>query len=104
MISSILIYGGYFNRASDALAFYGLKRFSDNTGVTQPSQRRYVKYLEGLYKSKVLSPQPKVLKGLIIYTRPDISKFAPYFKIYYADTKTIVKFLVYISCIHPKNL
>ena len=90
VISSILVYGGYFSKADDALDFYGTKRFSDRTGVTQPSQRRYVNYLEQVYKALVLSPQPKIFKQFVIYTKPDIAKFRPYFDIYHSDTMKLV--------------
>lgn len=90
MISCILIYCGFLDKASEALGFYSFKRFKSKSGVTQPSQRRYVKYLECLYKGRVISPQPKELKKLIIYTKPNISKFNPYFNIYYADEKKLV--------------
>ncbi len=92
VIASMLVYGGYFDKAEDALDFYGRKRFSDRTGVTQPSQRRYVGYLEDVYKGRVVSPQPKEFKKFVICTKPDISKFRPYFEIYHSNGKTLVTF------------
>ena len=81
MISCILLYCGYFDNASEAMAYFGSKRASNQRRVTQPSQRRYVKYMESVYKGKVISPQPKELKKLLIRTKPNIFKFSPYFKI-----------------------
>ncbi|MDR3549600.1 MAG: hypothetical protein P4M11_15250 [Candidatus Pacebacteria bacterium] len=90
VIASALVFGGYMDKAEDALDFYGRKRFSDRLGVSQPSQRRYVNYLEDVYKQKVISPMPKELKKLVIGTRPVISKFKPYFQIFCRDAKTLV--------------
>lgn len=90
VIASALIFGGYMPSAEDALDFYGRKRFSNGSGVTQPSQRRYVSYLEDVYKQRVLSPAPKELRKVVIGTRPDIAKFRPYFAVYCRDAKTLV--------------
>ena len=90
VIASVLVFCGYFSSADVALDFYGRKRFNDRTGVTQPAQRRYVSYLEDVYKLKVLSPAPKQLTKMVIHTRPNISKFKPYFDIRPSDAKTIV--------------
>jgi len=94
VISSFLLFGGYFNSADDSLEFYARKRFSDRTGVTQPSQKRYVHYLEDVYKGRVSSPCPKIIKKMIIYTRPNMSKFKPYFEIYHSDDKNLVFFII----------
>ena len=90
VISSMLVFAGYFTKADDALEFYARKRFSNRRGVTQPSQRRYVNYFEDVYKLKVVSPAPKEFRRFVIYTKPDISKFRPYFEIYHSDAKTLV--------------
>jgi phosphatidylinositol-3,4,5-trisphosphate 3-phosphatase/dual-specificity protein phosphatase PTEN len=94
LISCILLYCGYFDNASEAMAYYGSKCSSNQRGVTQPSQRRYVKYMECVYKGLAISPQPKEFKKLLIHTRPNISKFSPYFKLYEGDSKKEVRYLL----------
>jgi len=103
MISCILLYCGYLDNASKAMAYFGLKRASNQRGVTQPSQRRYVKYMENVYKGKVISPQPKKFKKLLIRTKPNISKFSPYFKIYHGDKKEKVRYLLKELVIYIKE-
>lgn len=63
-ISCFLIYSGLAQTAEDAIKYYGRKRFSHGQGVTQPSQIRYVKYFEAIYKKKVQWPVLKKLKSL----------------------------------------
>jgi phosphatidylinositol-3,4,5-trisphosphate 3-phosphatase and dual-specificity protein phosphatase PTEN len=46
LISCYLMYSGLADNASDAITYYGYKRFSHGKGVTQPSQIRYVHYFE----------------------------------------------------------
>jgi protein-tyrosine phosphatase len=35
-IASLLVFSGFVNNMDDALRYYGWKRFSSGTGVTQP--------------------------------------------------------------------
>lgn len=49
-IAWLLIYSGLAKNAEDAINYYGRKRFSHGEGVTQPSQIRYVKYFELIYR------------------------------------------------------
>lgn len=44
------MYSGLADNASDALTYYGWRRFIHGKGVTQPSQVRYIHYFEGIYK------------------------------------------------------
>ena len=46
MICSYLVYAGEFEHAGPSLGWYGLLRTHNQKGVTIPSQRRYVHYLE----------------------------------------------------------
>jgi hypothetical protein len=99
VISSVLLYGGYFSKADIALDFYARKRFVDSSGVTQPSQRRYVNYIEDIYKQKVLSPGVRELKKVVIYTKPHVSSFKPNFEIYDSSaTKIVSRHLSTGSC------
>lgn len=44
LICCLLIHAGSYQRADDAMAFYGIRRTFNGKGVTIPSQRRYVQY------------------------------------------------------------
>lgn len=46
VIGSYLVYSGVCKSAQDALEIFGLRRTSDGKGVTIPSQRRYVEYMQ----------------------------------------------------------
>ncbi|CAI2382612.1 unnamed protein product [Moneuplotes crassus] len=88
-ISCFLIYSGLSATAEDAMTYYGRKRFSTGKGVTQPSQKRYIKYFEQIYKAKVKSPEKKLMKSLsfkgVPFLNGDNAKI--YFEI--VDTKTM---------------
>eukprot|EP00742_Colponemidia_sp_Colp-10_P003120 GILJ01003323.1.p1 GENE.GILJ01003323.1~~GILJ01003323.1.p1 ORF type:complete len:663 (-),score=63.55 GILJ01003323.1:227-1957(-) len=57
MICAYLLYARLWDTAEDALAYYGFCRTSNQKGVTIPSQRRYVQYLEEmLHTGQLLRP------------------------------------------------
>lgn len=61
-ISWFLIYSGLADNSQDAIRYYGRKRFSTGLGITQPSQIRYVRYFELVYKGVVCSPSLIIIK------------------------------------------
>lgn len=82
-IASFLVYWGLANNATEAINYYGWKRFSTGKGVSQPWQLRYIHYFEAVYKQKVLWSLPKILDCLIITTVPKINQngWKPYMDI-----------------------
>lgn len=61
-IISFILYMGLYEKAQDALTFYNCRRFiSNNYGVDQPCQTRYLTYVERIKKMPVIS------KHLIAY-------------------------------------
>ena len=58
--------------ASEAILYYGYKRFRTGIGVTQPSQLRYIYYYAQLYKKLVAKPVCKILDKIVIRTTPRI--------------------------------
>jgi len=72
-IAWFLIYSGLSNNSQDAIRYYGRKRFSTGLGITQPSQIRYVRYFELVYKRVVCSPSLVVLKQVKMHTIPHIN-------------------------------
>ena len=53
-IASFLLYCGLAKNATEAINYYGWKRFSTGKGVSQPCQLRYIHYFEAAYKKQVL--------------------------------------------------
>ena len=73
-IVSLLLYSGFVDNIDDGLKYYGWKRFSSGTGVTQPCQLRYIYYFEAAYKKIVLAPTIKKLKAVIFKTVPRMTQ------------------------------
>jgi phosphatidylinositol-3,4,5-trisphosphate 3-phosphatase/dual-specificity protein phosphatase PTEN len=71
-ISCFLMFSGLAANATDAITYYGWKRFEHGRGVTQPSQVRYIHYFEGIFKRMVQSPSVKILDKIVITTVPRI--------------------------------
>jgi phosphatidylinositol-3,4,5-trisphosphate 3-phosphatase/dual-specificity protein phosphatase PTEN len=61
MVCALLLHGGLFVRAVDAMNYYARARTVDNKGLTIPSQIRYVEYYEILLQNgPTLCPQLRV--------------------------------------------
>jgi|LauGreDrversion4_2_1035121.scaffolds.fasta_scaffold190576_2 phosphatidylinositol-3,4,5-trisphosphate 3-phosphatase/dual-specificity protein phosphatase PTEN len=72
-IACFLMFSGLSQNASDAITYYGWKRFEHGRGVTQPSQVRYIHYFEGIFKRMVQSPCVKILEKIVITTVPKMN-------------------------------
>lgn len=89
------MYSGLADNASDAITYYGQKRFSHGKGVTQPSQIRYVHYFEQVYKRKIKAPVIKIPQKVVVHTIPDLAekgKFSPYIEIVNGTNFKLVSF------------
>lgn len=82
-IAWFLIYSGLSKNAQDAIRYYGRKRFSTGLGITQPSQIRYVRYFELVYKGVVWSPQMFTLREVKMHTIPHMNgkSWKPYLEV-----------------------
>jgi protein-tyrosine phosphatase len=61
-IIAFILYMGLYDKAQEALAFYNCRRFiSNNYGVDQPCQTRYLTYIEKIKNT------PAISKRLIAY-------------------------------------
>ena len=52
----LLLYSGFYDNILDCTKLFGARRFTDDKGVSQPCQVRFIHYFEGFYKRIVLSP------------------------------------------------
>ena len=52
----LLMYIGFFDNIKDCAKMFGFRRFTDDKGVSQPCQVRFIHYFEGFYKNIVVSP------------------------------------------------
>ena len=56
----LLLYCGMFDNIAECAKLFGSRRFTDNKGVSQPCQVRFIHYFESVYAGKfVKSPQVK---------------------------------------------
>jgi phosphatidylinositol-3,4,5-trisphosphate 3-phosphatase/dual-specificity protein phosphatase PTEN len=61
MVCALLLHGGLFHSAVDAMNYYARARTVDNKGLTIPSQIRYVEYYEHLLQNgRMLCPQLRI--------------------------------------------
>eukprot|EP00911_Craspedida_sp_UC1_P002631 UC1_evm1s1938 len=80
VIASYLIYKRLFLRAEDAMAQFAQRRFNPNDeteeiGVTQPSQRRYVHYFEALMDGRLtVWERPLLLQTVLLQGLPNYDK------------------------------
>ena len=90
-IAWFMIYSGLAKNAQEAIRYYGRKRFSTGLGITQPSQIRYVRYFELIFRAKIVSPSMHVLKKFNLHTVPHISgkTCKPYLEIVALSTFTV---------------
>ena len=63
---------------------FGYRRFTDDKGVSQPCQVRFIHYFEGFYKNIVISPQIKILKRIKLMAIP-WGGCRPYFTVFLTD-------------------
>lgn len=91
-IASYFLYSKMMSTAEEAIRYYGEKRFEHGIGITQPCQLRYVKYFEDILGDKVMSPNLKILKGLKMYTIPNIKRGSckPYVEIVQISTMKLI--------------
>lgn len=91
VIASYLVFKRLFLKADDAMAQFAQRRFHDaednkeDTGVTQPSQRRYVTYFSDLMNNRLkVWDRPLLLKTVLIQGIPNYDKggFRPVLVIY----------------------
>ena len=76
--TSLLLYLGYYDNVLDCAKLFGLRRFTDHKGISQPCQVRFIHYFESFYTGIVKSPSVKILKKITIITVPD-NGCKPYF-------------------------
>lgn len=82
LICSYLLFCGRLSDPQDALDYYKVKRFrrlTEETGVTQPSQMRYIHYFSEVLQGRVSGPQVKQLKS--VYISQGQSEFTPVVKV-----------------------
>ena len=86
-IASFLMFWGLASNATDAINYYGWKRFLTGKGVTQPWQLRYIHYFEAAFKREVCWSPPKILEYIKITTVPIINQggWKPYVNIWNGD-------------------
>ena len=73
MICAFLLYSGQQTSAAAVLDYYGSKRTFDSSGVTLPSQRRYVDYFcTKLELGLQYSPVPLQLTAIILEPPPHV--------------------------------
>eukprot|EP01101_Sappina_pedata_P007193 TRINITY_DN375_c0_g1_i1.p1 TRINITY_DN375_c0_g1~~TRINITY_DN375_c0_g1_i1.p1 ORF type:complete len:751 (-),score=182.64 TRINITY_DN375_c0_g1_i1:115-2367(-) len=71
IIASFLVYVRLFMSAENALKFFAIKRSINAWGVTNPSQKRYVQYLDYILSNDVqLSIKPLHLSKIVVHNAP----------------------------------
>jgi len=74
VIAAFLLFSGLFQNSDKALAFFAMKRSLNNWGVTNPSQVRYVRYMENIiYKHQIPLSRPLKLVYLHMKNVPAYS-------------------------------
>ena len=86
-ISSYLLYSNFATKAEDSMRYFALMRTNNGDGVSHPSQRRFVKYVEVLlYKNNLVTYKPikRKIIGFNLNSVPSFGLFGgctPYFKL-----------------------
>jgi len=71
VLASYMLHSKAFTTAEDALVFFAVRRSATEEGVTVPTQRRYVKYIEQLINGQItLSVESKQVRLQSILIRP----------------------------------
>ena len=65
MICAYLVFTGLCQNCEKAFRYYARMRTKNNTGVTIPSQRRYIKYFEAFLKAYFYPPYYKIIPKII---------------------------------------
>ena len=98
--TSLLLYSGFYDDIFDCAKLFGSRRFTDEKGVSQPCQLRFIHYFEAFYKNIIISPQLKIIKRINIIGVPNMGSglmgtpgCKPYFQIY--QVKGIYNELLY---------
>lgn len=100
VIAAFFLYRRVFVRPEDAMQFFALKRFSDaeeneETGITQPSQRRYVHYFGEVMEERLeIEDRSVLLQSILIQGVPNAdTKFGckPVIEIYKNLTELVFR-------------
>ena len=78
------MYTGFFESIKECAKMFGSRRFTDDKGVSQPCQVRFIHYFEGFYRNIVISPQIKILKRIKLMAVPS-GGCKPFFQVYVTD-------------------
>jgi phosphatidylinositol-3,4,5-trisphosphate 3-phosphatase/dual-specificity protein phosphatase PTEN len=73
LICCYLMYCQRLFHPDDALNYYKHKRFSVGGGVTQPSQKRYVRYFSEIFDGHIKSPNILQLRYIKMFTAPHMA-------------------------------
>jgi len=93
VICCYLIYCGRVSTAEEALLYYKKMRFAEGGGVTQPSQIRYVKYFEIIYKRVQMTPTALRLNVISLIGVPRLNSdgsMRPYMEIYTVKNNKLI--------------
>jgi phosphatidylinositol-3,4,5-trisphosphate 3-phosphatase/dual-specificity protein phosphatase PTEN len=91
LISCYLLFSGRFATEEQALLYYKRRRFteeSENGGVSQPSQLRYVQYFFQTLSRRYKYPTLKILKSISLQRAPHFSgnSCVPFIKLFRQDS------------------
>ena len=94
IIASYLLFCGLFDNSDQALNYFAIRRSVNKWGVTGPSQLRYVRYFEAIFKRNIIpSSKPLLLKTLSLHNLPRYSLslgrhgISPIFAVYEISTE-----------------
>ena len=91
VICCYLLFTGRFNSPDDAFVYYSKKRFNSGEGVTQPTQKMYVRYFYRMLKEKIYFPYIRSIKSITLKHVSKNSKgtLVPYFEFYLKNGEKI---------------